>query len=99
MQKRMPSTKRSGQVVALVTVAIIPMAALLGLVTDIGYMHYVQRSAQKAADAAVLAAISQYNKKNTGSTFTCGTGSAAPSWVCNNPTPYSTTSLQLWSIR
>jgi hypothetical protein len=87
MQNRMPSTKCRGQVVALVSVAIIPMAALLGLVTDIGYMHYVQRSAQKAADAAVLAAISQYKTKNTGSTFVCGTGT--PSWVCNNPTPYS----------
>src|SRR5262249_25528377 len=53
-----------------------------------GYMRYVQRSAQKAADAAVLAAIAHYNATNTGSVFTCGAGSMAPSWVCNNPTTY-----------
>jgi hypothetical protein len=62
---------------------------MIGLVTDIGYMRYLQRSAQKAADAAVLAAIAHYNATNTGSVFTCGSGSVAPSWVCNNPTPYA----------
>jgi hypothetical protein len=65
------------------------MIAMVGLVTDIGYMRYVQRSAQKAADAAVLAAVADYNATNTGSVFSCGLGGTAPSWVCNNPTPYS----------
>jgi hypothetical protein len=68
---------------------MIPMIAMVGLVTDIGYMRYVHRSAQKAADAAVLAAIANYNVTNTGSVFTCGSGSTAPAWVCNNPTPYT----------
>src|SRR5215471_21471016 len=88
MPKQLLSTKSRGQVLLLVTVAMIPVVAMAGLVTDIGYMRYVQRSAQKAADAAVLAAIAHYNATNTGSVFTCGAGSMAPSWVCNNPTTY-----------
>lgn len=84
------SAKCRGQATTLmVTFAIVPMAGIVGLVTDVGYMHYVQRSAQKAADAAVFAAVSDYNATQTGSVFTCGAGSVAPSWVCNSPTPYS----------
>ena len=89
MPKESPYSKRRGQVLLLVTLAIVPVAGIVGLVTDIGYMQFVQRSAQKAADAAVLAAISNYNRSQTGSVFTCGSGSTAPTWVCNNPTPYS----------
>src|SRR5215471_1701232 len=89
MPNQLVSAKRRGQVVLMVTFMLVPMIAMVGLVTDIGYMRYLQRSAQKAADAAVLAAVANYNATNTGSVFTCGSGSTAPSWVCNNPTPYS----------
>ena len=89
MPNQLASKKCRGQVLLMVTFAIVPVVALAGLVTDIGYMRYVQRSAQKAADAAVLAAISNFNVTNTGSVFTCGSGSTAPGWVCNNPTPYT----------
>src|SRR6266481_4669559 len=89
MPNQLRSTKRRGQVMLLVTFAIVPLAGVVGLVTDIGYMRYVQRSAQKAADAAVLAAIADYNATNTGSVFTCGSGSMAPAWVCHNPNPYT----------
>src|SRR6266481_3353649 len=89
MPKQLPSSRRRGQVALLVTVSMIPVIAMVGLVTDLGYMRYVQRSAQKAADAAVLAAIANYNKTNTGSVFTCGSGSMAPAWVCHNPNPYT----------
>src|SRR6516164_1179152 len=89
MPKKLRSTTRRGQVVLMVTFMLVPMIAMVGLVTDIGYMRYVQRSAQKAADAAVLAAVAHYNKTQTGSVFSCGAGSTAPAWVCHNPTPYS----------
>ena len=89
MPNQILSTKRRGQVILLVTFALIPLAGMVGLVTDIGYMRYVQRSAQKAADAAVLAAISNYKRNNTGSVFSCGTGTTAPSWACNTSTPYT----------
>jgi hypothetical protein len=80
------STKRRGQILLLVTVSLIPIVALVGLVTDLGYMRYLQRSAQKAADAAVLAAVANFRTTQAGSSFTCGSGT--PAWVCNNPTPY-----------
>jgi hypothetical protein len=89
MLKKSRSNKCRGQVVLLVTVAMIPLVAMAGLVTDLGYMRYLHRSAQKAADAAVLAAIASYNAGYAGTVYTCGAGSTAPGWVCNNPTPYS----------
>ena len=52
MPDRLTSAKRRGQAALLMTAVIIPLAGVVGLVTDVGYMHYVQRSAQKAADAA-----------------------------------------------
>jgi len=54
-----------------VTFALVPMIGLLGLVTDLGYMHYLKKSAQAAADAAVLAAVSQVHSNVGGSKFTC----------------------------
>src|SRR5207249_2319035 len=36
-----------------------------------GYMHYVKKSAQTAADAAVMAAISRFHSDVGGSTYTC----------------------------
>src|SRR5215468_2023103 len=89
MSNQLRITNRRGQVLLMVTFALIPMVGMAGLVTDIGYMRYVQRSAQKAADAAVLAAVASYNTTDAGSAFTCGSGSSAPTWVCHNPTPYS----------
>src|SRR6266481_3094236 len=88
MPNRLRSMNRRGQVILMVTFAMVPMLAMIGLVTDIGYMRYVQKSAQKAADAAVLAAISNYNATNAGSAFTCP-GTTAPDWVCHNPAPYT----------
>jgi len=60
-----------GQATLLVTFALVPMIGLLGLVTDLGYMHYLKKSAQAAADAAVLAAVSQVHSNVGGSKFTC----------------------------
>src|SRR5260370_6739435 len=89
MPNHLHSTKCRGQVLLLVTFALVPLCGMVGLVADIGYMRYVQRSAQKAADAAVLAAIADYEGTNRGSVFSCGSGSTAPGWVCNNTTPYT----------
>ena len=62
---------RRGQAILLVTIGLIPMVALLGLVTDVGYMHFVKKSAQKAADAAAVSAIARFHSEVAGSTFTC----------------------------
>lgn len=67
----------------LVTVALIPMLGLLGLVVDLGYMQYVQKSAQTAADAAARAAVSRFSSTIGGSSFTCSDFV----WICHE-TPW-----------
>ena len=67
-----------------VTFAAIPMFAIIGLVTDIGYMQYVKKSAQAAADSAALAAVIQFHSSISGSSFTCDSSivicSASPTY-------------------
>ena len=69
-QKR--AGNQRGQILILVTFAVIPMFAIAGLVTDLGYMQYVRRSTQAAADAAARAAMIQFHSANYGSSYSCG---------------------------
>src|SRR6478672_9283967 len=86
MFRRIAAPKRNkGQTIILITALLIPIIGLGGLVTDIGYMHFVQLSAQKAADAAVLAAAARFHQTIGGTSFTCGSFG----WICNSSTPYS----------
>jgi hypothetical protein len=71
---------RQGQSLILVTFALVPMVAFIGFVTDFGRMHYLQKSAQAAADAAALAAVYRFNSTMAGSSFSCSIG-----WMCNQP--------------
>lgn len=48
-------SREAGQATVLLGLALIPLIALVGLVIDIGYGYYVQRSLQASADAAALA--------------------------------------------
>jgi Putative Flp pilus-assembly TadE/G-like len=81
---------RRGQVLLMVTFALIPMFGILGLVADFGYMHFVKMSAQTAAEAAAQAAIISFHETVGGSNPTCGnTGvvcSASPSDCASNIT-------------
>jgi Flp pilus assembly protein TadG len=83
-------SRRSGQVLLMVTLAMIPMFGILGLVTDFGYMHYVKMSAQTAAEAAARATIINYHETVGGSNPVCGTGgvvcSSDPSTCASNIT-------------
>jgi hypothetical protein len=54
------------------TMAMVPMFGIMGLVTDIGYMHFVKMSAQTAAEAAAQAAIIDFRGTVGGSAYTCG---------------------------
>src|SRR5262245_5011142 len=72
--------RRKGQAVILVTLVLMPMIGLIGLVTDLGYMNYVQKSAQAAADSAAKAAVYKFNRTLAGSSFDCSI-----SWMCNQP--------------
>src|SRR5690242_5391231 len=77
--------KRSrGQALLLVSISSIPMMAMLGLVSDLGYMHYLKKSAQAAADSAALAAVYRFNRTIYGSSMDCTAGS----WMCH-PTEWS----------
>lgn len=51
-----PVTQR-GQVLLMVTLALVAMLGMMALAVDLGWGHYVKRSAQKAADAAALAGV------------------------------------------
>jgi hypothetical protein len=54
------------------TLALVPMFGLMGLVADIGYMHFIKMSAQTAAQAAASAAIIDLKSGGSGS------------WCCSN---------------
>jgi len=75
MQSHRPSRQR-GQVLLMVTFALIPMFGMLGLVADFGYMHFVKMSAQTAAEAAAQAAIISYHETVGGS----NPNAATPEW-------------------
>src|SRR5215813_8046066 len=75
-------SSNKGQAILLITVALIPLMGLAGLAMDVGYMQYTQRSAQAAADAAVLSAVGRFNLTVGGSTFACDDPVNA-SWLCN----------------
>ena len=79
-------SRRSGQVLLMVTLALVPMFAFLGLVTDVGYMQYVKMSAQTAAEAAARAAIISYHETVGGSNPQCDTGTGSVPCSATTPT-------------
>ncbi len=60
----------SGQTLIMITLLMVPMCGIIGLVSDIGYMHFVKTSAQTAAEAAVRAAVIDFHATNAGTA--CG---------------------------
>lgn len=63
---------RRGQILLLFTLISVPLFGMLGLVTDLGYMHYVKMTAQSAAEAAAQSAIVDFHATMGGASFTCG---------------------------
>lgn len=66
--------RRKGQVLIMTTLVIVPMVGLLGLVTDLGYMHFLKMSAQTAAEAAAKAAVIDVHASYGAAAYTCGGG-------------------------
>jgi len=62
-----------GQALLMVTFAVVPMMGIIGMVVDLGYMHYLRKSAQAAADAGALASIVYFHSNNSGASFSCST--------------------------
>jgi Flp pilus assembly protein TadG len=81
-ERRRKRGKEKGQVLVLVTLVSIPLFAMIGLVVDLGWMRFLKKSAQAAADSAAMAAILQFQATVSGSSFTCG----AAGVVCQAPT-------------
>ena len=59
----MSKRNRRGQVIVLVTLALIAMCGLMGLAVDFSWSFYKEKEAQLAADAAAMAAVLQANKR------------------------------------
>ncbi len=71
----MRSKKQNGQSVVLVTLALVAMMALIGLAVDGGWMFFIKKQAQAAADAAARAAVQEAMHRLGGVTggFVCPT--------------------------
>jgi len=63
----------SGQAMIMLTLGLVPMFAIMGLVTDFGYMHFIKMSAQTAAEAAAQAAMIDFHSTVGGASLTCET--------------------------
>jgi hypothetical protein len=81
--------RRKGQALILATLALFAMCGLVGLAVDLGWSFYVRKSAQAAADAAALAAVTEAlsivgrGDFVCGSSVTCtGDDSAAAAYRC-----------------
>lgn len=84
-----------GQAILMVTLGIVFLMGVLGLVVDLGWSYYQKQIAQGAADALVLAAVTD---AGTG-TITCGSGNVlceSSATLCNSTTITSNTSSNLY---
>ena len=51
------SRSQSGQVLVMMTFALVLLCGMLGLVVDLGWAYFIRKSAQLAVDAGALAAV------------------------------------------
>lgn len=64
-----------GQVLIMVTLALLVLCGMLGLVVDLGWSYFVEKSAQAAADAAAIAAVqAAYASASNLESYNCGGG-------------------------
>jgi Flp pilus assembly protein TadG len=75
----------TGQAVVMVTLALVAMCGLIGLAVDTGWMFFVKKEAQTAADAAAKASVQVALQQMGGNTS--GFCSAAPKVNCTAPPP------------
>ena len=65
--------RRRGQVIVMVTLCLFVLCGILGLAVDLGWMYFVRKAAQAAADAAAIAAVK--NVKDSAASladYSCG---------------------------
>jgi len=68
----MRDKNRHGQVLVMVTLALIMMCGMLGLAVDLGWSYYLRKAAGAATDAAALAAVIDAHNFVGSGTYTCG---------------------------
>ena len=85
------SERRRGQVLIMTTLVLVPLAGVLGLVTDLGYMHYIKETAQTAAEAAAKGALINFHETEGGAIYTCDTPATVVCSATQAPCPTSIT--------
>ncbi len=86
--------KRRGQVLIMVTLALLMLCGMLGLVVDLGWSYFTKKSAQAAADAGALAAVKAAMDDAVDiSSYTCG-GNGAECLMVPTPCPNLPGNLQ-----
>src|SRR5690242_7911808 len=68
--------RRRGQILIMATLITIPLFGMLGLVTDIGYMHYVKMTTQAAAETGAQSAMIDFHHTMGGAVYTCDTNAS-----------------------
>src|SRR5437879_13391501 len=80
----MSARQKNGQAIVLVTLSLFVMAGMMGLAVDFGWMFFLKKSAQAAADAGALAAV-QEAKARLGSAFNFSTLTSCPAPSISTP--------------
>src|SRR4051794_16894351 len=81
-----------GQILVMTTLSVIALFGVLALAVDVGWAYYLRKTAQRAADAASMAAAIQVlaNVGNAtitcGSNVTCQSSTACPSTIATPTT-------------
>jgi Flp pilus assembly protein TadG len=83
--------KERGQVVLMTALSLVALFGMLALAVDVGWAYFTRKSAQRAADAASMAAAIQVlsnvgnNTPVCGTNVTCQSPSSCPSTINNPP--------------
>jgi hypothetical protein len=65
--------RQRGQVIVMVTLCLFALCGILGLAVDLGWMFYIRKTAQAAADAAAIAAVKRVmDSAVTLADYSCG---------------------------
>ncbi len=80
------SRREGGQTLIMLTLALVPLFGIMGMVTDLGYMHFVKEEAQTAAEVAAKAAVINLHATVGGALTTCSTSVVCQSTITQCPT-------------
>jgi hypothetical protein len=83
-------SREGGQALIMLTLALVPMFGIMGMVTDLGYMHFVKMEAQTAAEVAARAAIINMHSTVGGNLTSCNTTIICASSITACPTNITT---------